>query len=130
MARVLWIGKASARSDDLHVKEFNSLDQHSVEVVFDRHTPVGQEAEFEAAVDRCATLLHNLWERGIEVLFRCEDFERAIAPGSDRVYGPMHFLATVEPDFDSTSRRHLETETLVIGVNQPTSSRQPVGNTI
>ena len=122
--------KASARSDDLHVKEFNSQDQHSVEVVFDRHTPVGREAEFEAAVDRCATLLYNLWERGIEVAFRCGEFERAIAPGSDRVYDSMHFLATVEPDFDSPSRRQLETETLVIGVSQPNSSRQVVGNTI
>lgn len=122
--------KASARSDDLHVKEFNSQDQHSVEVVFDRHTPVGREAEFEAAVDRCATLLYNLWERGIEVAFRCGEFERAIAPGSDRVYDSMHFLATVEPDFDSPSRRQLETETLVIGVSQPNSSRQVVGKTI
>ncbi len=121
--------KASARSDELHVKEFNKLDQHNVEVIFDRYTARGQEAEFEAAVDRCATLLHNLWERGANVQFRCGNFENAVAPGSDRIYTSMHFLAGVEPDLDSSSGPADATDALVIGVahpSTPTAGELPV----
>lgn len=90
--------KATARSGDLQVKEFNRLEHRRVTVIFNRHAPHGKKAEFETAVAHCATLLYELWERGVEVLFQCAEFENSVAPGSDRIHASMRFLATVEAD--------------------------------
>ncbi len=93
--------KATARSGDLQVKEFHRHERRRVEVVFDRCAPDGGGEEFETAVDRCATLLYKLWERGVEALFRCGEFEASVAPGSGRIYACMRFLATVGADNDA-----------------------------
>ncbi len=114
--------KATARSGDLQVKEFHRHEQRRAEVVFDRRAPRGRE-EFDTAVDRCATLLYKLWERGVEVLFRCGEFETAAAPGSGRIYACMRFLATVEADDNAANAPDPtaleEIDKIVVGAAQP-----------
>lgn len=89
--------KATARSGDLQVKEFHRRERRRVTLVFNPRGYGGGE-EFEAAVNRCAALLYGLWERGVEVLFRCGGFETSAAPRSGGIYACMRFLATLEAD--------------------------------
>jgi len=92
--------KASARAQQLKVREFTREDDRRVVLVFDARTHAANQrtlAQFEKAVDLGACLAWHFAEGGIQMEFRTNDFETAMGPARDVVYPALESLALVEP---------------------------------
>lgn len=92
--------KASARAQQLKVREFTREDERRVVLVFDTHleTPDAKAlAKFEKAVNLCACLVWHFFEIDAQMQFLTEGFETRMGPARDVVYAALERLALIEP---------------------------------
>jgi uncharacterized protein (DUF58 family) len=94
--------KATARAQQLKVREFTREDERRVILVLDAHLAGASERErFEKAVDLCACLAWHFYEIGAEMQFVTQGCETRMGPSSGVIYPALERLALVEPCEDS-----------------------------
>jgi uncharacterized protein (DUF58 family) len=96
--------KATARSQQLKVREFTREDERRVILVLDAHlaSPDGADrARFEKAVDLCACLAWHFYEVGAEMQFITQASETRMGPSSAVIYPALERLALVQPSADA-----------------------------
>jgi hypothetical protein len=92
--------KASARAQQLKVREFIREDERRVVLVFDPRLPKTDEkslAQFEKAVTFCACLAWHFYEIDAQLQFVSDGFETAMTGAADIIYPVLEYLALVEP---------------------------------
>jgi uncharacterized protein (DUF58 family) len=92
--------KASARSQQLKVREFTREDDRRVVLVFDARLPEIREKtpeQFEKAVNLCACLAWHFCEVETQMQFITNGFETAMTSARDVVYPALESLALIEP---------------------------------
>ncbi len=96
--------KATARSQQLKVREFTREDERRVILVLDAHlasAAAADRARFEKAVDLCACLAWHFYEIGAEMQFVTQTSETRMGPSSAVIYPALERLALVEPSADA-----------------------------
>jgi uncharacterized protein (DUF58 family) len=91
--------KASARTNELQVREFTREPECAVEIYLDREAPAraeGFEAWFEGAVECAAGLAWRLAESGGALWFRSQGFEARL-PAEGGIHTILKFLALAGP---------------------------------
>lgn len=94
--------KASAKSQELMVREFTREEERRVEVVLDSFLPPAAPPEkwgprFERAVTFCACLVWHFHELHAQLRFRSPDYASPAAPGGDIIYDILYHLALIQP---------------------------------
>ena len=92
--------KATARAQQLKVREFTREDERRVVLVFDARvagTGAAEQARFEKAVNFCACLAWHFYEIDAELRFVTQGFETRMARASEMIYPALECLALVEP---------------------------------
>jgi uncharacterized protein (DUF58 family) len=98
--------KASARTQQLKVREFTREDDRRVVLVFDarvRETDDKTPAQFEKAVNLCACLAWHFSEVETQLQFVTNGFETTMAPAREIVYPALEALALIEPKVERVS---------------------------
>jgi uncharacterized protein (DUF58 family) len=98
--------KATAKLQQLKVREFTREDERRVALVFDTRLPAvdGQLlARFEKAVTFCACLAWHFYEISAQLRFVSENLETPMTSAGDIVYPVLESLALVQPVFASGS---------------------------
>jgi len=95
--------KASAKTQQLKVREFTREDERRVELVFDPCLPPAAtdpawEERFERAVTFCACLAWHFYEINSEMMFRTLGYETPLAPAGEIIYDILYRLAFVEAE--------------------------------
>ena len=92
--------KASAKAQQLKVREFTREDERRVVLVFDVRLPRGDDkslAQFEKGVNFCACLAWHFYEINAQMQFLCDDLETQMTAASEIIYPILESLALVEP---------------------------------
>jgi len=98
--------KATAKLQQLKVREFTREDERRVALVFDTRLPAvdGQLlVRFEKAVTFCACLAWHFYEISAQLRFISENLETPMTSAGDVVYPVLESLALVQPVFVSSS---------------------------
>ena len=95
--------KASAKTQQIKVREFTREDERRVELVFDPCLPqdttdTGWEERFERAVTLCACLAWHFYEINSQLKFRTLGYGTAFAPAGKIIYDVLYRLAFVEAE--------------------------------
>jgi uncharacterized protein (DUF58 family) len=96
--------KATARAQQLKVREFTREDERRVALVLDARlasTAARERARFEKAVDFCACLAWHFYEIGAEMQFVTQGFATRLERASEVIYPALECLALVEPCLDT-----------------------------
>lgn len=96
--------KATARAQQLKVREFTREDERRVILVLDAYlarADAQASERFEKAVDLCACLAWHFSEIGAEMQFVTQGYETRAGRASEVVYPALERLALVEPGPDS-----------------------------
>jgi uncharacterized protein (DUF58 family) len=102
--------KASAKAQQLKVREFTREDERRVVLVFDPHLAEWDEkmlAKFEKAVNLCACLVWHFFEIDAQVEFLTEGFQTPMAAAREVIYPALESLALIEPRRDGHSTQAL-----------------------
>ena len=100
--------KASAKAQQLKVREFTREDERRVVLMFDVRLPRGDEkslAQFEKGVNFCACLAWHFYEINAQLQFFCGDMETSMTSGGEIIYPALEALALVEPRTGVTDPR-------------------------
>jgi uncharacterized protein (DUF58 family) len=92
--------KATAKAQQLKVREFTREDERRLVLVFDSSLPAGDHkslAQFEKGVNFCACLAWHFFEIDAQMQFIAEGFETPMAPAGEIIYPVLETLALVEP---------------------------------
>ena len=92
--------KATAKAQQLKVREFTREDERRLVLVFDPHLPRDDEkmlAQFEKAVNFCACLAWHFYEIDAQMRFVSDGFETPMSPSGEIIYSVLEALALVEP---------------------------------
>jgi uncharacterized protein (DUF58 family) len=92
--------KATAKSQQLKVREFTREDERRLGLVFDPRLPNGDPqtlGQFEKAVTFCACLAWHFYEIGAIMQFITEGFETFMAPAAENIYPILEKLALIAP---------------------------------
>jgi uncharacterized protein (DUF58 family) len=92
--------KATAKAQQLKVREFTREDERRLVLVFDATLPAANEkalAQFEKGVNFCACLAWHFYEIDAQMQFLTDSFETLMAPSGEIVYPVLETLALVEP---------------------------------
>jgi hypothetical protein len=92
--------KASAKAQQLKVREFTREDERRVVLVFDARLPKGDEKSlerFEKAVAFCACLAWHFHEIDAQLQFASDGFETSMTGAGEIIYPVLEHLALVEP---------------------------------
>ncbi|MGD0921498.1 MAG: DUF58 domain-containing protein [Terriglobia bacterium] len=92
--------KASAKAQQLKVREFTREDERRVVLVFDAQLPKGDEKSlerFEKAVAFCACLAWHFHEIDAQLQFASNGFETPMTGAGEIIYPVLEHLALVEP---------------------------------
>lgn len=92
--------KASAKAQQLKVREFTREDERRLVLVFDPRVPredAKSLEKFEKGVTLCACLAWHFYEIGAQMQFLTDDIETPMAPASDIIYPTLETLALIEP---------------------------------
>ncbi|MFB3922955.1 MAG: DUF58 domain-containing protein [Terriglobia bacterium] len=92
--------KASAKAQQLKVREFTREDERRVVLMFDAGLPEANEkslAKFEKAVNFCACLAWHFYEINAQLQFICDGFETSMTGAGEIIYPILEKLALVEP---------------------------------
>ncbi len=92
--------KATAKAQQLKVREFTREDERRVVLVFDARLPeTSPEAasRFERAVKLCACLAWHFYEIGAQCQFISHDFDSAMLPAEEMLYPTLEVLAEITP---------------------------------
>ena len=94
--------KATAKLQQLKVREFSREDERRVALVFDTRLPAVDEkmlARFEKAVTFCACLAWHFYEISAQMRFISANLETSMTSAGDIVYPVLESLALVQPVF-------------------------------
>jgi len=92
--------KATAKVQQLKVREFTREDERRLVLVFDARLPKADEKnleKFEKAVTFCACLAWHFYEIHAQMQFMADGFETAMAPAGEIIYPVLETLALIEP---------------------------------
>jgi uncharacterized protein (DUF58 family) len=92
--------KATAKAQQLKVREFTREDERRLVLVFDTSLATNSEkarAQFEKGVNFCACLAWHFYEIDAQMQFLADGFETRMAPSSEIIYPVLETLALVEP---------------------------------
>jgi len=92
--------KASAKVQQLKVREFTREDERQLELVFDPRVPDTRPQtleRFEKAVTLCASLAWHFDEMGAAIRFITSGFETPMSPANEILYPVLEKLALIEP---------------------------------
>jgi len=92
--------KATAKAQQLKVREFTREDERRAVLVFDAGLPKADEktlAKFEKAVTFCACLAWHFYEIDAQMQFLCNGFETPMAFSGEIIYPVLETLALIEP---------------------------------
>jgi uncharacterized protein (DUF58 family) len=98
--------KATAKAQQLKVREFTREDERRLVLVFDSSLPATDEkglAQFEQGVNFCACLAWHFYEIDAQMQFLAEGFETPMAPAGVIIYPVLERLALVEPKAGAAS---------------------------
>jgi uncharacterized protein (DUF58 family) len=98
--------KASAKVQQIKVREFTREDERRVVLVFDARLPDTKEetlAQFEKGVTFCACLAWHFYEIDAQMQFVADGLETPMAPAGEIIYPIMETLALIEPKFGAAS---------------------------
>ena len=96
--------KATAKVQQLKVREFTHEDERRVALVFDTRLPAADDqilARFERAVTFCACLGWHFYEINAQMRFITESLETPMASAAEVIYPMLEELALVRPVFAS-----------------------------
>jgi uncharacterized protein (DUF58 family) len=99
--------KATAKAQQLKVREFTREDERRVVLVFDRRIPDAKPEtleKFEKAVNFCACLAWHFYEIDAQMQLVVDGFETALAPSADIIYPALERLALIEPEVSTAPR--------------------------
>jgi len=92
--------KASAKAQQLKVREFTREDERRVVLVFDARLPKADGkalAQFEKGVNFCACLAWHFYEIDAQLGFVCDGLETSMTSAGEIIYPILESLALVEP---------------------------------
>lgn len=92
--------KASAKAQQLKVREFTREDERRVVLMFDVRLPRGDKKsleQFEKGVSFCACLAWHFYEINAQLQFMCAEMETPMTAAAEIIYPAMEALAMVEP---------------------------------
>ncbi len=96
--------KASAKAQQLKVREFTREDERRVVLAFDARLVGADETvlkKFEKGVTLCACLAWHFCEIGAQMKFLTADLETPMAPSDSLIYPVLEALALIEPAPDA-----------------------------
>jgi uncharacterized protein (DUF58 family) len=108
--------KATARAQQLKVREFTREDDRRVVLVFDARIPAVNEKtpeQFEKAVNLCACLAWHFCEVETKMQFITNGFETAMTSARDVVYPVLESLALIEPKLEPSQAGAHATSSLI-----------------
>ncbi len=97
--------KATAKAQQLKVREYTREDERRVVLILDRWIPDGGAetlGHFEKAVNFCACLAWHFYEIDAQLQFATEGFLTALSPAGEIVYPALERLALIEPSVSAT----------------------------
>jgi uncharacterized protein (DUF58 family) len=92
--------KATAKAQQLKVREFTREDERRLVLVFDVNVPTADEKvllQFEKGVNFCACLAWHFYEIDAQMQFLADGFETPMAPAGEIIYPVLENLALAEP---------------------------------
>jgi uncharacterized protein (DUF58 family) len=101
--------KASAKAQQLKVREFTREDERRVVLIFDPRLPRGDAKsleQFEKGVNFCACLAWHFYEINAQLKFVCGELETPMTAAGDIIYPALEALALVEPRTGLADPRH------------------------
>jgi len=100
--------KATAKVQQLKVREFTREDERRVVLVFDARLPQADEkslARFEKGVNFCACLAWHFHEIDAQLQFVCDGLETSMTAAGEIIYPALEALALVEPRIGTPDAR-------------------------
>ena len=98
--------KATAKAQQLKVREFTREDERRLVLVFDSVLPSTDDAslaQFEKGVTFCACLAWHFYEIDAQMQFIADRYETPMAPAREIIYPVLETLAVVEPKTGAAS---------------------------
>ncbi len=98
--------KATAKAQQLKVREYTREDERRLVLVFDASLPGADEhalAQFEKGVNFCACLAWHFFEIDAQMQFIADGFQTPMAPAGEIIYPVLESLALVEPQTKTAS---------------------------
>ena len=98
--------KATAKAQQLKVREYTREDERRLVLVFDANLPSNDEhvlAQFEKGVNFCACLAWHFYEIDAQMQFIADGFETLMAPAGEIIYPVLESLALAEPKVNATA---------------------------
>jgi uncharacterized protein (DUF58 family) len=92
--------KATAKAQQLKVREFTREDERRLVLVFDTSLPRADEktlSKFEKAVTFCACLAWHFYEIDAQMQFLSDSLETPMAPSAEIIYPVLETLALIAP---------------------------------
>jgi hypothetical protein len=103
--------KATAKAQQLKVREYTREDERRLVLVFDASLSGADEkalAQFEKGVNFCACLAWHFYEIDAQMQFIADGFETLMAPAGEIIYPVLESLALVEPKSGDSSIEDLQ----------------------
>ncbi len=103
--------KATAKAQQLKVREYTREDERRLVLVFDASLSGADEkalAQFEKGVNFCACLAWHFYEIDAQMQFIADGFETLMAPAGEIIYPVLESLALVEPKPGDSSIEDLQ----------------------
>jgi uncharacterized protein (DUF58 family) len=97
--------KATAKAQQLKVREFTREDERRLVLVFDGSLAAKDEKalrQFEKGVNFCACLAWHFYEIDAQMQFLADGFETPMSPAGEIIYPVLEKLALIEPTLAST----------------------------
>jgi uncharacterized protein (DUF58 family) len=107
--------KASAKAQQIKVREFTREDERRLVLIFDNQMPKADDAllaKFEKGVSFCACLAWHFYEIDAQMQFITDGVETSMSPASEIIYPVLESLALIEPRIAAASPRDSETNLL------------------
>ena len=98
--------KATAKAQQLKVREFTREDERRLVLVFDASPPGDDElalAQFEKGVNFCACLAWHFYEIDAQMQFIADGIQTPMAPAGEIIYPALETLALAEPKAGTAS---------------------------
>ncbi len=100
--------KASAKAQQIKVREFTREDERRLVLIFDNRLLKADEqrlAKFEKGVSFCACLAWHFHEIDAQMQFMTENVETAMSPAGEIIYPVLEALALIEPRIGTAASR-------------------------
>ena len=107
--------KASAKAQQIKVREFTREEERRLVLIFDNQMPKADAellSKFEKGVSFCACLAWHFYEIDAQMQFMTEGVETAMSPAGEIIYPVLEALALVEPRIGTAPPRDSEANLL------------------